>query len=328
MFPHDFWLIKSANCLNSLAQSIYDWTGTSLMTTTRENGIAPLGRSTTCNDSTSNGAHYVDQLVEITGISSAAVLENTDFTIEAFIQPLESTYVYLETKTLVGAIIRVIFNTVTQEIHSETNPNSTHAWIVTFGEDDWLHIGLTIPGAAAGMKATHGTGLSIRIGVCDDSATVTYPGTSREAVRIWKGIYHQGDARYPFYQDDYSNSSGVVVTNPTEAVKFFPEWSSDDSAGKIQTTHGTTQGRKTVYKSGEYKFFRFDVRLMSLQEALMVNRWWKDKDELVYLDGLTHKTYSCILTGSRQPMGRVNDTYLNQISGIFELEILNEIFPY
>lgn len=315
---NDFWLIKKANVFNSQAQSIYNGWVHDGVTAVQENGVAPLGRSTKIYEDLTTGLHRVYKSV------GTPYKQNTPITMEAYIKAEQRSKVQLVILNYANsALATATFDLSDGSLFGSTG-SDIHPFIEPF-DDEWFRIGLTGGSEFMGMgSGTHYT----RIRCCDDNGVTSYAGTGVAAISIWKAMLYEGDQNHPFHQDDYTDSNGAVETGITEAVKFYPEWKAKDSAKKIQTSNKATSGKQTLYKSGEYDFFDYDLRMLPKADALMINRWWRDKEELILLDGLTHKKYQVALSSKKIPMSKIEKEYMNHMEGSLELEVLNEVFPY
>ena len=112
-----------------------------------------------------------------------------------------------------------------------------------------------------------------------------------------------------------------TLTDSIAAVVVQPEYDIKCTCKKIESQHRTTNGKKFVYKWGDYYAASMSVRWVSEADKLQLNAWWKENTRLMwYPTSDTTQVESVLFVNKEAPIGAYEAPYIDQFKGKIQLE--------
>jgi len=107
-------------------------------------------------------------------------------------------------------------------------------------------------------------------------------------------------------------SSGVDVS-------FDPEYDFSNALIKKESRQRTPSGREYVYKWGDFRQWKFTVNYVNSNFMSIVNSWYSQNTELLFMKEGETQVYSVRLLGSESPITEFVMPYDNLFVGEIEL---------
>lgn len=88
---------------------------------------------------------------------------------------------------------------------------------------------------------------------------------------------------------------------------------------KIEDIHRTRVGGRFVYKWGDIEQTKFNVEFVTSREQALINSWWNNNTQLMWIVDTGTQISSVQLTNRRLPIGKFATPLLTEYNGIIEL---------
>lgn len=321
------WLIKKSNVMNPYAQSLYNYSQEKC-TAWRIYGETPLGRGTVIYEDYATGLHRILWTINVAAAFRQNSPMTSSFIVKQFASEISREYLTVNLAVLDGLpSYTVIFDVRNLAVHSviPSFDDGIHPFIYELG-DGWVLIGITIDGSVMGMGV--GAGLVRHVlGGADATGNTSYTGQGKALCIAWKGFLHQEGLPHPMFQNEWDDIAGVREYGITDAVQIYLDEDFRERLGRVVTENRSTAGKRFLWRYGNYRTFKMEQIDVDLSDALKLNNWWRDRQELILFDGLTHKQYKVFLTGKKQPMQKKDNFYANRMKGTLDIEVTEDVFP-
>ena len=320
------WLIKKSNNLITDNQSVYNWSvfgGTSI----RVNGIAPVGRTTYLYEYLSGtpSFHAVYKAYDIVPD------QNDEITILFVVKPMSRSAVRISITDFdnlnVAAVNYDLLNIEYTLYYS--NEELIHPFCYRY-IDDYIVVGLTATSAFNKMgtyPAINTASIAIFALTDYSSNNANYAGEGLWCFQVWKAFVFRGGLKHPFYSSEVVDPDGAGDASSTDAVPLFLDEDYKSLFEHTGTSNRSFSGTLTNYFFSSFKSFKFRANYVSLADALKLNNWWFDKEELIFHDGLTDRQYKCCLSGSKPPFDSLEKFYISECECNVEIEVIEDVSP-
>jgi len=112
-----------------------------------------------------------------------------------------------------------------------------------------------------------------------------------------------------------------TLTDSVASVEVMPEYDFKCVCKKLETQHRTTNGRKFVYKWGQYYSASMSLRWVSQTDKEQLNTWWSENTKLMwYPTSDATQVESVIFANNEAPIGGVEKPYVDLFKGKLQLE--------
>ena len=108
-----------------------------------------------------------------------------------------------------------------------------------------------------------------------------------------------------------------LFVDSNTGIDVFPEYNYKEMHEKVENRQRTKTGAEYVYKFGDFKKFKFDVKFVSTSDYLLINEWWSENTLLIFKETGASQEFNIRLSSRRQPVNRFikphNDLYRGTI---------------
>ena len=110
-----------------------------------------------------------------------------------------------------------------------------------------------------------------------------------------------------------------LFVDSSNGLDVEPEYNYQENDKKIENRHRTRDGSEYVYKWGDYKMWKFDIRWVNSAFRSTVNSWWNTNTELLFMEEGGTEVFSVRLTNKSLPISKFERPYTDTFRGIIEL---------
>ena len=110
-----------------------------------------------------------------------------------------------------------------------------------------------------------------------------------------------------------------LFVDSANGVDVEPEYNYVEKDKKIETRHRTRSGKEYVYKFGEFNRFKFGVMYVDSAFKSIVNSYWNNNAELLFMEVGASQVYSVRLINKELPIGKAIKPYSDSFKGLIDL---------
>jgi len=111
-----------------------------------------------------------------------------------------------------------------------------------------------------------------------------------------------------------------LFVDSSTGIDVEPEYDFEQTAKKEQSMHRTPTGKKYKYTWGTWQKFEFSVMYVNSSYMSIVNSWWENNTELLFMKTGGTQVYSIRVEGNDAPIRNVIAPYDDLFEGTIVLE--------